>query len=186
MARRVEAQLPLVDGLTGEKLTPRRWLVATSLLLLAGLVVIDVAAIVVAIRPGYCENDTHCGSQAQATLWAAMIYLAGVPVLWTLARCVMRVYLGGRRLGRRFAGALTAVVLWTYQFLVVAFVGGEAAAWGVLTVGWLALGALLTVAGARRLAAPRAGASSPGEDHRRGRRLGLQMNTAMPLSVAGL
>ncbi len=169
MARRVEAQ-PEPGRDYGGKLTPRRWLVAAALFLLAGLVAIDIAAIVVAIKPGYCENGSNCGSQAQATFWAAVIYLAGVPALWALARCVMRLYLGGRRLGRRLTGAFSAVVLWTYQFLVVVFVGGKAASWGVLTVWWFVLGAVLTVAGARRLAAPRAGASSPGEDHRRGRR----------------
>ena len=153
MARRVEAQPEPGRGYGG-KLTPRRWLVAAALFLLAGLVAIDIAAVVVAIRPGYCENDAHCGSQAQATFWAALIYLGGAPVLWALVRCLMRLYLGGQRLGRRFAGALTAVMLWTYQFLVVAFVGGDVVAWSLWVAGWLVLGAVLTVAGARRVAAP--------------------------------
>ncbi len=146
-------------------LGPRVRLAFASVVLLAGLVVIDFIAIWVAIGPSFCENDTNCGSQqAQATFWAGLIYLSGVPVAWVLVRCVMRLYLGGRRLGRRRAGALTAVVLWIYPLLVLEltdrdrvgdYVPVPDAVWGLLVVAWFVLGGVLTVAGARRVAAPR-------------------------------
>lgn len=152
-----------VDPLAGrgevQILSPRVRLAFASVLLLAGLVVIDFAAIWAAIGPALCDG---CKSQGEATFWAAVIYLSGVPVAWVLVRCVMRLYLGGRRLGRRRAGALTAVVFWIYPLLVLELtdpdrVGDHVpdAVWGLLVVAWFVLGSVLTVAGARRVAAPR-------------------------------
>ncbi len=149
-----------VDPLAGrgevEMLSPRVRLAFASVVLLVGLVVIDFIAIWVAIGPGLCDG---CVSEDQASFRARLVYLSGAPVAWVLVRCVMRLYLGGRRLRRRLAGALTAVVFWIYPYLALfeSVFGNDVSGtgWILMAGGWLVLGGVLTMAGARRAAAPR-------------------------------
>ena len=153
-----------VDPLAGrgevQMLGPRVRLAFASVVLLAGLVVIDFIAILVGIGPSLCENDgANCGPQSRADLRAGLIYLSGIPVAWVLVRCVMRLYLGGRRLRRRLAGALSAVAFWIYPYLAVVenVLGNDLSGtgWSLMAGGWLVLGGVLTMAGARRAAASR-------------------------------
>ena len=141
------------------KWDPRVWLAVASVVLLAGVVVLDFLAVLAAIAPGLCEGGYGCPSQNEAGFRAVLIYAAGGLVLWALVRCVMRLYLGGRRLGRWFAGAITTGALLAYPFLFQATFEllsddePPTLVWALEIVGWFVFGGLMTVIGARRIAA---------------------------------